>query len=126
MADDDTLPESYARLLADYERHLVSERDLSEHSVRSYLGDLASLLEHARRLGQDDIGQLDLRTLRSWLAGQQSRGHARTTLARRATAARVFTAWLARTGRTPTDPGATLATPKAHKPLPAVLRADEA
>ena len=126
MDDECALPESYARLLADYERHLVSERDLADHTVRSYLGDLTSLLEHARRLGQDDISQLDLRTLRSWLAGQQTRGRARTTLARRATAARVFTAWLARTGRTPTDPGASLATPKAHKTLPSVLRADEA
>lgn len=47
-------------------------------------------------------------------------------MARRATAARVFTAWLARTERVPVDPGATLGSPKAHKPLPAVLRADEA
>ena len=38
----------------------------------------------------------------------------------------MFTAWLARTGRIPADPGASLGSPRAHKPLPAVLRADEA
>src|SRR3954447_4650760 len=53
-------------------------------------------------------------------------GRSRTTIARRATAARVFTAWLTRTGRIPTDAGASLGSPKAHKSLPPVLRADEA
>jgi integrase/recombinase XerC len=113
-------------VLADYERHLVSERDLAPHTVRAYLADVGGLLEHAGRLGQDDVAQLDLRTLRSWLAHQQVTGRSRTTLARRATAVRVFTAWLARTGRIPADVGASLRSPKARQSLPPVLRQDEA
>ena len=120
------LSEASTRVLADYERHLVSERDLTDHTVRAYLGDIASLLDHAARLGIDDPAGLDLRSLRSWLAKQQTTGRSRTTLARRATAARVFTAWLARTGRAPSDAGASLASPKARRTLPPVLRADEA
>jgi integrase/recombinase XerC len=120
------LPEPMARVLGEYERHLVAERDLSAHTVRAYLGDVAGLLEHAARLGQTDVDALDLRTLRSWLAKQQTLGKSRTTLARRATAARVFTGWLRRTGRTPEDAGASLGSPKAHPSLPPVLRADEA
>jgi len=120
------LPEAFGRVLAEYERHLASERDLSGHSVRAYLGDIGSLLEHAARLGSTTPDQLDLRTLRSWLAKQQSMGRSRTTIARRATAARVFTAWLARTGRASVDAGAALRSPKAHRTLPPVLRADEA
>lgn len=127
MADPESvLPEAFARALAGYERHLVSERDLSAHTVRAYLGDIESLLEHAGRMGVERLDELDLRTLRSWLANQQTRGKARTTLARRATAARVFTAWLARSGQVGTDSGASLGSPKAHKTLPGVLRADEA
>jgi integrase/recombinase XerC len=113
-------------VLSDYERHLVSERDLAPHTVRAYLGDVAGLLEHAARLGRPDVTQLDLRTLRSWLANQQVTGRSRTTLARRATAVRVFTAWLARTGRIPVDIGASLRSPKSHEVLPPVLRQDEA
>ena len=120
------LPEGFARLLGDYERHLVSERDLAPHTVRAYLGDITSLLDHCSRLAIDEITELDLRTLRSWLARLQTTGRSRTTIARRATAARVFTAWLHRTGRLPTDPGAALGSPKKHKTLPAVLRPDEA
>lgn len=122
----DELPEPMARLLGEYERHLVSERDLAAHTVRAYLGDVAGLLQHAARLGHVDATRLDLRTLRSWLAKQQTVGRSRTTLARRATAARVFTAWLLRTGRAESDAGASLGSPKAHPSLPPVLRADEA
>jgi integrase/recombinase XerC len=125
-APEEELPEALAQVLGAYERHLVSERDLTAHTVRAYLGDLAGLLEHASRLGLTDVAQLDLRSLRSWLAKQQTLGLSRTTLARRATAARVFTAWLHRTGLAPVDVGASLGSPKAHRTLPPVLRADEA
>ncbi len=114
------------RVLADYERHLESERDLTPHTVRAYLGDISGLLDHLARLGGQDVGDLDLRTMRSWLAKQQTTGHSRATLARRGTAARVFTGWLQRTGRAQSDPGALLATPKKLRPLPAVLDQDEA
>jgi integrase/recombinase XerC len=124
--DEGHLAEAMVGVLADYERHLVSERDLALHTVRAYLSDVAGLLDHAARLGIDDVAALDLRTLRSWLARQQVTGHSRTTLARRATAVRVFTAWLARTGRIPVDVGATLRSPKPHQALPPVLRQDEA
>ena len=94
--------------------------------MRAYLGDVAGMLEHAAALGHHDLRSLDLRALRSWLAKQQTLGKARTTMARRATAVRVFTAWAQRTGRADSDPGAALGTPKAHKPLPPALNAAEA
>jgi integrase/recombinase XerC len=123
---EEPLPEPMARVLADYERHLVSERDLTPHTVRAYLGDISGMLTHAARLGHTDVGTLDIRTLRSWLALQQTRGRARTTMSRRATAVRVFTAWAHRTGLTGSDPGALLGSPKAHRTLPPALRVDEA
>ncbi|MCW2825911.1 MAG: recombinase XerC [Aeromicrobium sp.] len=118
---DETLPGPWAAVLADYEQHLRAERDLSVHSVRAYLTDLESLATHATRLGVLDPTELSLRTLRSWLANLKTTGKARTTLARRATSARVFTLWLARTGRSPADAGALLASPRAHRELPVAL-----
>lgn len=119
------ISERWVATLAEYERHLASERNLSEHSVRAYLTDLRTLATHAGRLGVDDPRSLDLRTLRSYLANLQTVGRARTTVARRATSARIFTAWLTRTGRCRTDAGALLASPKQHRDLPPVLRHDE-
>jgi integrase/recombinase XerC len=124
--DEPELPEPMAAVLADYERHLVAERDLTPHTVRAYIGDISAMLAHAARLGHTDVTTLDLRSLRSWLAQQQSLGKARTTMARRATAVRVFTAWLQRTGRVENDPGAQLGSPKARRTLPPALRAEEA
>lgn len=126
MDETDELPEAMARALGEYERHLVSERDLTPHSVRAYIGDVAGMLEHVSRMGGTRVTDIDLRTLRSWLAKQQTMGRSRATISRRATAARVFTAWLNRTGRTPTDPGALLGSPKGQRKLPVVLRQDEA
>ncbi len=122
----EVLPEPMAATLAAYERHLASERDLTPHTVRAYLGDVAGMLEHATALGHLDVATLDIRTLRSWLARQQTLGKARSTMARRSAAVRVFTAWALRTGRATTDPGALLGSPKAHKTLPAALGVEEA
>jgi integrase/recombinase XerC len=122
----DGLPAELDVALEGFVRHLRSERGLSEHSVRAYRGDVTSLLGHLARMGRTRLADLDLLALRSWLAGQSSRGMARTTLARRAAAARAFTAWTTRRGLTPTDPGALLATPRTGRTLPGVLRRDEA
>ncbi len=121
-----SLPPAMVAVRADFEQHLAVERDLSVHTVRAYLGDLDQMLGHAVALGHADVTTIDLRTLRSWLANQQTRGRSRTTMARRATTVRVFTAWLARTGRAPADAGAALGSPKAHRTLPPALSQDEA
>jgi integrase/recombinase XerC len=126
MDRSEELSEEFTLALAAYERHLVSERDLTPHTVRAYLGDVSGMLRHATALGLVSLDQLDVRSLRSWLANQQTLGKARTTMARRATAVRVFTAWARRTGRTTSDPGAQLGSPKAHTTLPAALDVAEA
>jgi integrase/recombinase XerC len=121
----DALPEPFVAALADYERHLAVERDLSEHTVRAYVGDVTSMLTHAATLGHSHLGAIDLRILRGWLAREQTLGRSRTTMARRATAVRVFTAWLLRTHRVEVDAGSALGSPKAHRTLPSALRHDE-
>jgi integrase/recombinase XerC len=112
--------------LVEFERYLTAQRDLAAHTVRAYVGDIADLVAHASRLRLERAADIDLRCLRSWLANQQTRGRARTTLARRASAARVFTAWLARTGRADADAGSALATPKGRRTLPRALTTAEA
>jgi integrase/recombinase XerC len=89
--------------------------------VAAYRGDVTSLLEHAVEHAEDDPPYLDLDLLRGWLARSRANGLAPTTLARRASSVRVFTAWAHRTGRLPDDPGARLAVPRTGRPLPDVL-----
>ncbi|MGH3716841.1 MAG: site-specific integrase, partial [Micromonosporaceae bacterium] len=75
------LPAAMRDAVAGFERHLVSERGRSPHTVRGYLGDVVSLCDHAQRLGHSDPGQLDVATIRSWLARLRTTGAARSTLA---------------------------------------------
>lgn len=111
--------------LGDFARYLAAERNRSAHTVRAYLGDVASLLDHAVRMGRTDPAGLELAVLRSWLARLRTTGAARTTLARRAAAARTFTAWAHRQGLLAIDAGARLASPKARRELPAVLHVEQ-
>jgi integrase/recombinase XerC len=111
--------------LAAFERHLTAERGLSPHTVRAYLTDVAGLLGHAEQTGAGSLAELDLDRLRSWLAVQYAAGQARSSLARRAAAARAFTGFAFARGWLPADPGPLLATPKAHRALPRVLAASQ-
>jgi integrase/recombinase XerC len=123
---DGALPPALAEAHAGFVRHLELELSRSPHTVRAYAGDVTALLDHAARRGVDDLAGLDLAVLRSWLARQRTTGAARTSVARRGSSARTFTAWATRRGLLASDPGLLLATPKGHRPLPDVLRADEA
>ena len=111
--------------LSKYEEHLRLQRNLSEHTIRAYIGDLTSLFEHCAQLGIASVEQLTLPAIRSWLATQQSKGGARTTIARRAVAVRTFTAWATKQGVLKEDVGERLATPRSQRTLPTVLTINE-
>jgi integrase/recombinase XerC len=120
-------PGDYAVILDEYARHLELERGRSDHTRRAYLADLRSLFafldERAPGLG---LSGASLPVLRSWLAAQAAAGTARTTLARRTSAVKTFTAWATRRGLLADDPAVRLQLPKARRTLPAVLRQDQA
>ncbi len=120
-------PDRYAAILEEYAEHLALERGRSEHTRRAYLADLRSLFAFLeQRAPGSGIDGLNLPLLRAWLAAQATSGAARTTLARRTSAVKTFTAWAARRGLLAVDPAARLQVPKARRTLPAVLRQDQA
>ena len=113
-------------VLVAFRRHLEAERDLSVHTVRAYLGDVVALLAHAATVGCHDPAELDVRVLRSWLGSQSEAGVARSTLARRAAATKVFTAWCHARGTLASDPGLLLGSARPHRLLPGLLRPAQA
>jgi integrase/recombinase XerC len=120
------LPPALADALDAFEEHLRAQRDLSAHTVRGYVGDAVRLLDHLARRGGRSPADLDLATLRSWLAKGRTTGHSRATTARSAAAARSFTGWLRRSGLSSEDVGLRLVSPKARRTLPDVLATDQA
>lgn len=109
-------------ILEEFDEYLALQRGRSAHTRRAYLGDLRSLFDFTG----GGLDTLTLPRLRSWLAAQAGAGAARTTLARRTSAIKTFTAWALRRGLLSADPAARLQTPKAHRTLPSVLRQDQA
>ncbi len=120
------LPDAMREAVDGFARHLAAERNRAAHTVRAYLSDVVSLLDHAVRMGARTPAEVDLTVLRSWLARLRTTGAARTTLARRGAAARTFCTWAYRERLTAVDVGQRLASPKAHRELPGVLRAEQA
>jgi integrase/recombinase XerC len=112
-------------VLDEFDQYLDLQCLRSAHTRRAYLGDVRSLL--AFLAGHDaGLDGLNLPLLRSWLSTGAAAGAARTTLARRTSAVKTFTAWAVRRGLLASDPAARLQVPKAHRTLPAVLRQDQA
>ncbi len=120
------MSDSFEKLTTTFQRYLEVERNLSVHTIRAYLGDLTSLLEHLESLGLASIADLELVHLRSWLANQAVKGASRTTISRRAVSIRLFTKWALKNKYISTDVGASLATPKGHRTLPEVLGIEDA
>ena len=120
-------PDRYAAILEEYAEHLALECGRSEHTRRAYGADLRSLFAFLdARMPGAGLDALSVPALRAWLAAQAAGGAARTTLARRTSAVKTFTAWATRRGLLAADPAARLQVPKAHRTLPAVLRQDQA
>lgn len=117
---------TFEKVLGEYAHHLTKERSLSEHTTRAYLGDLTSFFDNLKIQRVDDLSDVTIAHIRSWLATQQVKGGARTTLSRRAVSIRLFTKWATKKGFLAKDIGLTLATPKGHRTLPEVLSISDA
>ena len=117
---------TFEKVLGEYTHHLTKERSLSEHTTRAYLGDLTSFFDNLELQKVDDLSNVTIAHIRSWLATQQVKGGARTTLSRRAVSIRLFTKWATKKGFLAKDIGLTLATPKGHRTLPEVLSVADA
>jgi integrase/recombinase XerC len=110
-----------AHYVDDFAAYLAAERGFSAHTVRSYRSDLEQFAQFAGARQILEPGDIDLDLLRDWLWRASQDGLAKSTLARRAAAARSFTSWLTKTSAIPTDAATRLRAPKPDHHLPRVL-----
>src|SRR5690348_11697756 len=99
----------------------------SPHTRAAYERDVAEFVAWAERGGcPGGPTALDHRTLRRFLAYLDTRGFARTTIARKAAALRAYLRFLRRQGVLDRDLASLLRAPKGASRLPRVIRNDEA
>jgi integrase/recombinase XerC len=99
----------------------------SPHTRSAYERDVAEFVTWAERGGcPGGPAALDHRTLRRFLAYLDTRGFARSTIARKAAALRAYLRFLRRQGVLDRDLGSLLRAPKGASRLPRVIRTEEA
>lgn len=107
------------------EGFLQSLTNLAPTTVEAYRTDLRAFCVWAGRRGLAGPESVDRSALRGYLAYLATRGYARRTIARRASAVRRYFGWLRRRGLVSNDPSVGLSAPQGEGRLPRVLRADE-
>ena len=94
-------------------------------TIEAYERDLGAFVAWAERLGLRSPAQVQRTTARRYLAFLATRGFARRTIARRASALRRYFGWARRVGVITSDPTAGLSAPRGEARLPRVLRPHE-
>lgn len=102
-----------------------ANKGLSVNTLRAYSQDVSQCLDFLSRQGVQRLDDVTLEGLRAWMA-YETRGRARSTMARKTVAVRAFFAWCFDHDVLPCDPAATLMTPKIPENLPRVLNQEQA
>jgi integrase/recombinase XerC len=95
-------------------------RGNSPHTQKAYGGDIAEFLTFL----EDSKSSLDLNALRQWLWVLTDAGATKSTIARKSSSVRAFTAWLLEREVIDVDPGLRLRSPKLERNLPKVATED--
>lgn len=119
------LPPAWSEALDAFLAYLALERGRRPNTVDAYRRDAADLVRTVAGWGIVHPDELELLTLRRYLADLADRGYARATLARRAATIRTWFAFLAERGVVARDVASLLQSPTAGRHLPRVLRVDE-
>jgi len=112
---------SLLRVAHSYLEHLERSRGLSENSLNAYRKDILQFVAFVDEQRVDNLGEVDAELARSWVWSLAESGMAGSSLRRKVSALKGFTAWLAREGHTEGDIGIRVRAPGASKSLPRVL-----
>jgi len=110
-----------------FEKYLRIERNASEHTCRSYLGDLADFFGFLRssHIGSfKTVDEVDALSIRAYLA-DCARRNKKSTQARKLSSLKTFFAFLVREGFVACSPAEMLKAPKHDSMLPRHLTVDE-
>ena len=98
----------------------LAARGNSPHTQKAYGSDVAEFLTFLA----DSNSDLDLNALRQWLWVLTDAGATKSTIARKSSSIRAFTAWLLEREVIEVDPGLRLRSPKLERNLPKVATED--
>lgn len=112
---------SLLRVTHAYLDHLERSRVLSDNSLTAYAKDILQFAAFASEQRVESLAEVDAELTRSWVWSLAEAGMAGSSLRRKVSALKGFTAWMAREGHTDGDVGIRLRAPGASRSLPRVL-----
>jgi len=111
--------------IADFRRHLTTERRLSKHTDSNYALDLTALVQYCDTNGLEDWRALDSQHVRVFAARSHASGLSPRSIQRRLSATRSFFNFLVREHELKNNPAVEIRAPKVGKHLPNTLDADQ-
>ena len=111
--------------IRDFRFHMEVERNLSHHTMRSYLSDLEQFRCFLLERGVDRPGDVDQMVVRSFLAILYRGKTKKATISRKVASLRAFFQFLVREGSVRYNPAKMVQAPKIDKHLPSFLSIDE-
>ena len=96
-------------------------RGLSDHTFEAYRRDVSAFLDFCDRLGLDQLGTIDRRVVRRWVANLDTRGYARTSIARKVSTIRSFFDFCVKREILGANPAVGVNTARPARPLPHAL-----
>ena len=111
--------------IAQFERHLATERRVSPHTVSAYRRELAAFAQWCGRTGLNDWARIDGQHIRTFAARSHAGGLQPRSVQRRLSALRTFFAFLIRERVATHNPAVEIRAPKAGKRLPHTLDVDQ-
>jgi tyrosine recombinase XerC len=116
--------------LREFLDYLRLNRNASDHTVSAYESDLSQFLtfaaEHLHKRRPDlEPDDLQLATIRAFMAELYTHGQSRSSVARKLSALRAFVRFLRREGWIESDPASLAVSPKRESRIPAHLSVDE-
>lgn len=118
---------SIASWIGSFLDHLRFQRNLSEHTLRSYASDLAQFRAflaggpHGAGRPEPELEQIDHLTIREFLGELYRRRNRKSSVARKLAAVRSFMKYLAAQGAVAGNPARSVATPRQERRLPEAL-----
>jgi len=108
-----------------YINYLEAERNASPYTVRNYTTDLLHFFQFLRTREISSLKEVDRHVVRDYLSHLMEKGFVKASIARKLSAIRSFYRYLHREGIVPTNPLATISSPKLDKRLPSFLTIEE-
>lgn len=117
--------------LEDFKKHLMYERNVSEHTLRNYLSDLEQFHDYLCPVDKQgvrrevNIRDIDNITIREYMATLYSKNKKKTSIARKLATLRTFFKYLCREGILEMNPARLVSSPRLEKKLPNYLTVEE-